>query len=109
MMTALNTFLALAIPWYAGIFITAALFPDLPPLGRVGIGWGVGLGGVTWLMFGLSLVNIPFTSTAVGIALLLCVVGFAWIAPRDRGVTAPKEAHKARDAAPFWLRWPIIS
>lgn len=109
MMTALDTFLALTIPWYAGALIVATLFPSLPLLGRIGIGWGVGFGGVTWLMLGLSLIHIAFTSTAVGVALLVCIVGFAWSTSGFNGTSAMEGVREERTTAPSWLRWPIIA
>src|SRR5262252_884295 len=110
LLTVLETIVAIAIPWYGGAVIVGALFPALPRLGQVGIGWGIGLGGVTWLMFALSLLHIPFTGATIAIALIVCFVAFAWIVRRfDLIHPDDTDAVMDRGAAPAWLRWPMIA
>ena len=108
-MTLMQTILALAVPWCWGSVVIGALFPMLSPLGRVGIGWGVGFGVVTALMFALSLLHVPFTSVYVTLALLLCTLSVAWMLPRSpRAPECPDAARDDGERAPPWLRQSIF-
>lgn len=103
-----NALLALAVPWCWGSLLVGAFFPAVPPLGRIGIGWGVGLGGVTGLMFALSVLHLPFTSVNVAVALLLGTMALAFLSPRLPLTSGHGEEPTHRDPAPLWLRQAIV-
>jgi hypothetical protein len=68
-------FLLLTGMWALGVLIVRAVLPDAGSFEHIAMGYGLGVGSLTWLLFLLSWVGVPLTVPTILVAFFTLVAG----------------------------------
>jgi hypothetical protein len=68
-------FLLLAGMWALGVLIVRAVLPDAGSFERIALGYGLGVGSLTWLLFLLSWWGVPLTVPTILFAFFFLAAG----------------------------------
>ena len=68
-------FLLLTGMWALGVLIVRAVLPDVGSLEYIALGYGLGVGSLTWLLFLLSWVGVPLTIPTILVTFFTLAAG----------------------------------